>query len=439
MKAWTGREATLPIDLILPGPKDGNENENEMVHTTMKRFQEMYAYMRRKQAGQIRRNARSYTGQKSIFSVGDWVWYFSTRRGAKPSKIVNAWVGPYQVLEELNQVLVRISPALFTGREIVAHITRLRLYQAPRGENLGNTPDTEEDLVPMADEEAEAIEAEIDATQAQLPVSIATPEAEIEDLPHLRKKRGRPPQMKESTAQTNPEVIKQPEDTPTHDASVEMEAPPHEESTEMEATEERNKREGGLLNKIADLTKKVKMYRKRDRREAFSSGDEATPRKVEGRISIPWRELDRLSSGDESIETIIQISNNSDEPTRGSHGAAGYDVRAQTSVKLEAGKVTKVPLKLSMAIPSRFCVMITGRSGLATQGIYCHTGIIDSDFRGQVAAILLNTTGRDFDVARGQRIAQALVVPVVHTQWRKVDHLSNTGRNKDGFGSTGSH
>ena len=115
--------------------------------------------------------------------------------------MVNQWVGPYNVLRELNAVLVEITPALFSGRSLVAHVTRLRLYTTPRGEGTGNVPDAE-DLIPLADEEAEELENALDESQAVVPVKLGTPGAEIQDLPFLKKRRGRPPTARNSAAQT---------------------------------------------------------------------------------------------------------------------------------------------------------------------------------------------------------------------------------------------
>ena len=102
MLAWTGREAKLPIDLILPQPESANLLENEQCQVTMKRFNALYQYMRKQQGAQIRRNVAMYTGQENIYGNGDWVWYFSTRKTGKPDKLQNAWIGPSEVLKSLN-------------------------------------------------------------------------------------------------------------------------------------------------------------------------------------------------------------------------------------------------------------------------------------------------------------------------------------------------
>ena len=90
-----------------------------------------------------------------------------------------------------------------------------------------------------------------------------------------------------------------------------------------------------------------------------------------------------------------------------------------------------------MAIPPNYFVWLAGRSGLAAQGIMTHNGVIDPDFRGQLAVLLYNTTGREFQVMRGQRVAQAILLPVTAVQWMKTDALPTTVRNERGFGSSG--
>ncbi len=85
-----------------------------------------------------------------------------------------------------------------------------------------------------------------------------------------------------------------------------------------------------------------------------------------------------LASDDsDSIATIIQITQESDVPVRGTAQSAAHDVRAKGSVKLPPRTVTKVPLKLLMAIPAGNFVLLAGRSGLASNGIVLSPGIID--------------------------------------------------------------
>ena len=438
MEAWTGREAKLPIDLVLPQPESANPLENEQCQVTMRRFNALYQHMRKQQGAQIRRNAAAYTGQSNIYSPGDWVWYFSTRKTNKPDKLQNAWIGPFEVLKGLNQVLVEIHPALFTGRSIVAHITRLRLYTTPReGGELGNVPDTMDDLIEIADEEAEEIGDSHFEHDSQLPITIGIPEEEMVDLPRLKKKKGRPPTVKteETGVQVNPPVI-QPEvlEKETDDISnisVDMD--------EIPIHDPKRKRETNIVDKVSKVLKKAKLFRKRTNESSLSLDETSTDK----RGKMTWKEYEMSDEEDESINTItdsvntIKISHSSDMPVRGTPGAAGFDLRALRGLKLQPRTITKVPLKLQMALPAHLSLMITGRSGLATKGILAHAGLVDSDYRGMLCALLYNSNKEAFQIQKGQRIAQGVILSVIPVKWKREDILPETERQEKGFGSTG--
>jgi dUTP pyrophosphatase len=125
-------------------------------------------------------------------------------------------------------------------------------------------------------------------------------------------------------------------------------------------------------------------------------------------------------------------------------GAAGADVRANFKNKigamLDPGVRLLIPTGLSMAIPQGFEVQMRPRSGLALKhGITLlnSPGTIDSDYRGAVGVILMNTGSDAFFIAHGARIAQMVVAPVVQAGFALVDMLDDTARGAGGFGSTG--
>jgi dUTP pyrophosphatase len=64
-------------------------------------------------------------------------------------------------------------------------------------------------------------------------------------------------------------------------------------------------------------------------------------------------------------------------------------------------------------------------------------GVIDSDYRGEVAVGLFNSSKEDYTVQPGERIAQLAVMPVVQAELEQVDTLDETERGAGGFGSTG--
>ena len=95
-----------------------------------------------------------------------------------------------------------------------------------------------------------------------------------------------------------------------------------------------------------------------------------------------------------------------------------------------------------MAIPQGYEIQVRPRSGLALKhGITVPNtpGTIDSDYRGELKVILMNHGSDGFAIARGDRIAQLVLAPVVQAAWDEVEALDDTERGSGGFGSTGGH
>jgi dUTP pyrophosphatase len=127
-------------------------------------------------------------------------------------------------------------------------------------------------------------------------------------------------------------------------------------------------------------------------------------------------------------------------PDYASKGAAGMDVCAAESLLLRAGKRHAVATGFAFAIPDGYEVQVRPRSGLALKhGITCLNtpGTVDSDYRGEVKVILANLGEDDFQITKGDRIAQLVVSPVTHAAMVEVEEIDETARGAGGFGSTG--
>ena len=131
-------------------------------------------------------------------------------------------------------------------------------------------------------------------------------------------------------------------------------------------------------------------------------------------------------------------------PSYQTAGAAGADIRAnlpdRTALILAPGARSLVPTGLRMEIPPGYEVQVRPRSGLALHhGITIPNapGTIDSDYRGPIGVILLNTGAEPFEIRHGDRIAQLVVAPVAQVPFASVDSLDGTDRDARGFGSTG--
>ena len=129
-------------------------------------------------------------------------------------------------------------------------------------------------------------------------------------------------------------------------------------------------------------------------------------------------------------------------PTYESAGAAGADCYARVDEKivLKAEKQVTVPLGFAVEVPEGYEMQIRARSGNARKhgiGVVNGVGTIDSDYRGEVCTILINHSDEDFEINPGDRVAQAVIAPVIQAKWIEADELSETVRGEGGFGSTG--
>ena len=150
-----------------------------------------------------------------------------------------------------------------------------------------------------------------------------------------------------------------------------------------------------------------------------------------------------------SLETAIPVEfvtlphgEGIEMPAYESAAAAGMDLRAAVTepVTLAPGDFAMIPTGFNVAIPQGYEIQVRGRSGLAAKHGVCilhGVGTIDADYRGEIKAILINHGREPFTIQRGDRVAQAVIAPVVQARWVQVSKLCETARGEGGFGSTG--
>jgi dUTP pyrophosphatase len=131
-------------------------------------------------------------------------------------------------------------------------------------------------------------------------------------------------------------------------------------------------------------------------------------------------------------------------PAYATEGSAGLDLLAaiDADMELAPGARAAVPTGIALAVPHGFEAQVRPRSGLAlNHGITCLNapGTIDSDYRGEIKAILINHGDAPFPIKRGTKIAQMVIARHEHAQFIEVSALGDTARGAGGFGSTGIH
>lgn len=140
---------------------------------------------------------------------------------------------------------------------------------------------------------------------------------------------------------------------------------------------------------------------------------------------------------------IQRLSPNAKLPTRAAEGSAGYDLYAALDepISIPAGAIQRIPTGLAVA-PDRtdVALLLMARSGLATKyGITMANGVglVDSDYRGELLVPLINLGSQPFTVLPEMRIAQLVLMSVIHPVLTEVKQLPETVRGTSGFGSTG--
>ena len=126
-------------------------------------------------------------------------------------------------------------------------------------------------------------------------------------------------------------------------------------------------------------------------------------------------------------------------PTRGSDGAVGYDLYSAEDavVPCQAGRAL-VGTGISVVLPPGVYGRVAPRSGLAVKHcINVGAGVIDPDYTGEIKVVLFNHGENDFEIKRGDRIAQLVLERYETPPVKEIEIIEETERGSGGFGSTG--
>jgi dUTP pyrophosphatase len=150
-------------------------------------------------------------------------------------------------------------------------------------------------------------------------------------------------------------------------------------------------------------------------------------------------------SGPDRPRVAIQILPGCEDlplPAYATAGAAGADITAALGepLRLEPGERALVPAGFRMALPAGYEAQVRPRSGRALREgltLLNTPGTIDSDYRGEVAVLVVNLGQDPLVIRRGERIAQMIVAPVAQAAFEARAELPATDRGAGGFGHTG--
>ena len=119
---------------------------------------------------------------------------------------------------------------------------------------------------------------------------------------------------------------------------------------------------------------------------------------------------------------------------------AGMDIRSVADMTVPARGRALVPTGLVVLLPPLYEAQVRPRSGLALKygiTVLNTPGTIDSGYRGEIGVILFNSSDVDFQIKKGDRVAQVVIAPVIQPVIEEAQEIDETDRGAGGFGSTG--
>ena len=121
-------------------------------------------------------------------------------------------------------------------------------------------------------------------------------------------------------------------------------------------------------------------------------------------------------------------------------GSVGFDISSRINAVINPGEITILPANLIVEVPIGHALILSARSSLAKNGLKLANGvgIIDQDYHGpkdEIGILVHNFTHAPVEIKKGDRLAQALIMPVEQVEWEEIKEIKTESRG--GFGSTG--
>ena len=475
-EGWMGRAAKLPIDLVVPTPDRQWADVDAYIQETLIRFEEMFRFMRKHTEATFKRNARLYTGTANTFKVDDLVWVFSKRKVPnKPTKITDGWTGPYRIVGKPAEVLLDVSPAEGEGRTVTVHVART---SPVRGEVQGGRQAVPaQEAVEDGDPDELAEDLCLPARWVEPADNLLVPVQTAPEPPLIRDLHVRRTPVQTAHAQEGQAVGAGPSRAQSTDEAPEVHSKKRARADDQPDSGKQGRFQGEKRGPEGSRKAEPPKHRRRqaEKRDHQSSDSESPSSAGRPKPKLGWRDLARESesesglsdqemqlpeghlpeeaslpsSEDEDVKAVaeavhdlgdyvtIDLLPNVKPPVRATAGSAGWDCSANQACWIGPRQTRKVDIGLKMALPAGMCALLLSRSKLASEGITTEGGLIDSDYRGPISAILHNSTETARRIQKGERICQLLILPTPSVVWQTVTKFDDTERGSGGFGHSG--
>uniref|UniRef100_T1H5Z6 Deoxyuridine 5'-triphosphate nucleotidohydrolase n=1 Tax=Megaselia scalaris TaxID=36166 RepID=T1H5Z6_MEGSC len=146
----------------------------------------------------------------------------------------------------------------------------------------------------------------------------------------------------------------------------------------------------------------------------------------------------KMRTDTKPILRFAKLTEHAFAPMRGSAKSAGYDLRSAYDIIVPARGKAVVKTDIQIHVPEGSYGRVAPRSGLAVKNfIDVGAGVVDEDYRGNLGVVLFNHSDTDFEVKKGDRIAQLICERIFYPELVEEKSLEETERGEAGFGSTG--
>lgn len=197
-----------------------------------------------------------------------------------------------------------------------------------------------------------------------------------------------------------------------------------------------------MFDKIKDIKNSMKALK--DLRTQFGDVDMSNPEAMLKSMGVDMNNLDQHFESQFTSSVELKFINESENvnPEYAYKSDSGFDLRASEDVWVFPNSRALVPTGLKFNIPDGYEIQVRSKSGLAlNQGLFVlnSPGTVDSGYLGEVKVIIFNTTTEKVKIVKGQKVAQAVLCPVVGGKWVnliRVEKIEDKDRNNNGFGST---
>jgi len=124
-------------------------------------------------------------------------------------------------------------------------------------------------------------------------------------------------------------------------------------------------------------------------------------------------------------------------PTYAHPGDAGLDLYALTDDEIKPQAIKRIDFGFALELPAGYMALTRDRSSFAKNGIHNLGGVFDSGYRGEYNCTLMNLTQKTYQIKKGDKVTQLVIIPVAGAELEQADELNDTARKAGRFGSTG--